>query len=175
MLDAYTNRDLHLYRNKSLHEYFDIHRKLTNKKPAIPHYVGVSGYPCFPVSQSYARHVLIVYKPWTTYPPTGNNIPDFNDFIKSNNCPKSARLTYDRVLQRFLDKTVFVDLKAKDVDHSSNPMTEEDRELLAIVGLAKSENLDYDSELLKNIHRGEDFNWSKEIKVTQNHLTTWNW
>jgi hypothetical protein len=67
-LDHYASRAPQ-HHHLSLHEYFFVFREeIHNRPPAIPHYVGVNGYPCFPVSQGYARHVLICYKPWTIYP-----------------------------------------------------------------------------------------------------------
>ena len=140
---------------------------MTNKAPAVPHYVGVSGYPCFPVSEAYARHVLIVYKPWLTYPNQTSWKRDFDIFINSQKCPKSARLTYDRVMQRHYDGTKYVDPKAADVDHSKNAISKEDEAalLLAGMGLNHSEQKSFDISFYDAIDKGRDYNWSKPPKV----------
>ena len=59
-LASYANRPSN-YHHMSLHQYFFQYREIIHKKPpAIPHYVGVMGYPTYPVSKSYAKHVLLV-------------------------------------------------------------------------------------------------------------------
>ena len=115
---------------------------------------------------SYARHVLIVYQPWFVYPVGDvDHRPEFEDFIQSRYCPKSCRMTYDRVLQRFIDKTVFVEPKNKEVDHSGNPISPEDEELIRLIGLGHVEHMDYDSAILKSLKRGLEFDWNKPAKV----------
>jgi hypothetical protein len=166
LMEQYQKRDMATLGHMSLHKFFFYQRKKENKREAVPHYVGVSGFPCFPVSESYARHTLIVYKPWVEYPKGGGRyIEEFNDFINSRYCPQSCCMTYDRVLQRFLDKTTFVDFKNKEVDHSGNPITEEDEELIRLIGLGHVEFMDYDTEIIKSLKRGMDYDWGKPAKV----------
>lgn len=165
LLDAYAKRDQDKYGSMSLHKFFFEHRKLHNKQPAIPHYIGVSGYPCFPVSKNYAKHVLVVYKPWTTYPSCEKWKEEFDDFINSRYCPISARMTYDRVLQRYLDKTTFAEPRSKDGDHSGNTISPEDEEMVRLIGISQTEFLDQDAYLLKSLKRGHDFDWGKPPKV----------
>ena len=165
-IDHYAKRNPQ-HHHLSLHEFFPVFRAMTNKAPAVPHYVGVSGYPCFPVSEAYARHVLIVYKPWLTYPNQTSWKRDFDIFINSHKCPKSARLTYDRVMQRHYDGTKYVDPKAADVDHSKNAISKEDEAalLLAGMGLNHSEQKSFDISFYDAIDKGRDYNWSKPPKV----------
>jgi len=166
LMDQYKNRDLVTHGHMSLHDFFFYMREKTKKTDSIPHYVGVNGYPCYPVSRSYARHVLIVYKPWTEYPKHDvDHRPEFEDFINSRYCPESARMLYDRVLQRFLDKTTYVEPTNKTVDHSGNPMSAEDEELIRLIGLGHVERMDYDTEILKSLKRGLDHQWDKLPKV----------
>lgn len=165
-IDHYAKRDAQ-YEDLSLHQYFPIFRSSLNRPSAVPHYVGVSGFPCFPVSDGYARHVLIVYKPWRTYPNQKTWKRDFDIFINSQQCPKSARLTYDRVMQRHYDGTKYVDPKATDIDHSKNPVSREDKAalLLAGMGLSDSDQKNFDISFYDAINRGRDFNWSQPPKV----------
>jgi hypothetical protein len=87
MLGQYRRREEGL-QDLSLHEYFHLKKnkeKLrSNTKEIIPHFVGGSGQPVFPVSQSYARTVLLVYKPWSNKNPLPKEdcyIATFNDFL----------------------------------------------------------------------------------------------
>ena len=64
------------------------------KKCKIPYFVGVSGTPKYPITPSYARHVLTVHKPWKTYPNHTDWIKEFQRFIVDPNCPQSAQV-YD--------------------------------------------------------------------------------
>jgi hypothetical protein len=155
------------YLSLSLHDYFFVHREqIEGKKPVIPHYVGVSGHPCFPVSEQYARHVLVCYKPWRTYPNQKNWKEEFNTFINSPLCPKSARLTYDRVLQRHFEGTKFVDLKASTVDYSGNPVSEEDRITMLLSGMGVQDHKEFDVDIFDQIECGQQFNWDKPPLVS---------
>lgn len=157
------------YKHLSLHEYYFVFREeIQHKRPAIPHYVGVSGHPCFPVSEAYARQVLICYKPWTVYPNKKDPkewIEDFHQFINSSACPKSARLTYDRVMQRHFNGTKFVDLKASSVDHSGNPVSHEDKITLLLAGMGVQDHKGFDIDILDQIETGEDNQWDQPPKV----------
>lgn len=158
-ISQYAKRDPQ-YHNLSLHQYY-----LLRKPNSIPHYVGVNGHPCFPVSQAYARHVLICYKPWINYPNQTTWRQDFHLFINSDACPTSARLTYDRVMQRHYEKTTFVDIKATSVDHSGNEISEEDRIALLLSGIGVQDSKEFDTDVFNQIERGEDFEWDKIPKV----------
>jgi hypothetical protein len=167
-LDHYATRGPQ-HQHLSLHEYFFVFREEIHKRPpAIPHYVGVNGYPCFPVTEGYARHVLICYKPWTIYPENKQWIKDFQDFINSPECPLSARLTYDRVLQRHYDGTKFVDPTATDVDHSNNPINKEDEIALLLSGMGANDHKYFDKDIFDSIDKGIDHEWDRPAKVSLN-------
>ena len=60
-----------------------------------------------------------------------------------------AKLTYERVLNRYITKTVYCEPKAAQDDHSTNKMTQEDRMTIALFGLQQAEDEgDYDTALL---------------------------
>lgn len=169
-INVYAKRDAQ-YEHLSLHEYYPIYRQvIQNKSPSIPHYTGVNGYPCFPPSQAYARHVLICYKPWTVYPDRPNWQEEFHNFINSSNCPKSARLTYDRVMQRHYDGTKFVDIKASTVDHSGNPITKEDQAALLLSGMGVKDHKDFNVDILDLVDRGETYQWDRKPMVRLLHF-----
>lgn len=141
-------------------------RKKTDKI-IIPNFVGLSGTPKFPVTEGYARHTLIVHVPWREYPVGWDWLKTFEKFINSKQCPKSCRMTYDRVMQRHYHNLTFYDPKASDGDHSKNVMSMSDRELAILAGLPAHDKLEEDDEtrILKALPKGETFAWDKPPKV----------
>jgi len=151
----------------SLYKYF-LHLKNGNRKSSkyiIPHFVGVNGSPKYPVTQPYARHVLIVFKPWRVYPDKEEWVDEFDNFINSPHCPTAARISYQRVMRRYIDKMTFYEPKATTVDHSGNPIDDDDQELINILGLKEVKETDYDESILMGIHKGVDYNWCAKPMV----------
>ena len=150
----------------SLHEFYKIYRESKQgKKPAIPHFIGVSGDPVFPVTESYARHVLIVYKPWQKYPDQKSWKYDFDIFINGKDCPACARLPYNRVVQRYYDGLQFCDPKSSKIDHSLNNIDEDDELLLQLVGLKGNADISCFSEIAGH-EKGANFDWNKVSEVS---------
>lgn len=153
--------------NKSIHSYFhQLKNSNANKGMVIPHFVGISGTPTFPVTESYARHVLIVYKPWRVYPKNLDWINEFDNFINSRKCPASARMGYERVMRRYHDKMMHYDPKASDPDHSKNPTSDDDLDLLALLSLNQPNFTDAESALLKGLDLGLEYEWDHPSLVS---------
>lgn len=150
----------------SLHQYFHVVKN--GKKPKtyiLPNFVGLSGTPCYPVSSEYARHTLIVHRPWRVYPNGIDWIGEFNQFINSSVAPKAAKLTYQRVMQRHIDKMTHYDAKAHSVDHSGNPVSEEDQDIMFLAGLKANDEFDPDDAIFQNLEKGVDYAWDKPAMV----------
>ena len=157
--------------NSSIHSYFHcIKNDSSNKKVIIPNFVGVSGTPTFPVTETYARHVLIVYKPRREYPKKMDWIFEFNNFINSKHCPDSARMGYERVMRRYYDKMMHYDPKSSQPDHSKNPVSDDDLDLIALLGLNTPENTDSEIALLHGLDLGTSFVWDKPPKVSLSYI-----
>jgi hypothetical protein len=158
----------------SLHQYYHVLRKdKKERKPSIPHFIGMNSNPTYPVSEAYARHVLIVYKPWRTYPNQAEWKEDFLSFVYSQNCPKSASLNYFRVLGRHYNGSKFAEPTSKEYDYSQNPISKDDEEALILAGLGG-----FDVELigdvdLQGIIRGHDFKWDSPAQVTKINAMAW--
>lgn len=167
ILTKYRKRPLSL-EHISLYEYF----RLTNaectksKKQVVPHFVGICGNPTFPVSENYAKQTLVIHKPWRTYPVSDNWIKEFNNFINHQDAPVAATIPYQRAMQRFYTGTQFVEPVASRPDLTAKGISEETQELLDLVGMAHTENLDYDVQLLESIDRGADYEWDKPPQVS---------
>ena len=131
----------------------------------IPHFVGVNGTPKFPVTADYAKHQLIVHKPWRSYPKSDDWIADFHSFINNPNAPLSAQMTYQRVHIRYLQGTQGYDPVAAIYDNSTNPIDMSDKELLDLVGLHKSEGEEFDDSVLQYMDKGLAYEWDRDAKV----------
>ena len=154
----------------SLSEYFccvkNHPRRLADGgKYIIPNFIGISGTACYPVSEAYARHTIVVYKPWTEYPTNRNWIAEFNDFIESKNCPKSCKMSYERVMQRHYNKLTHYEPTASAANHHSNAIPEEETNLLNLVGLPLTEEYDAERFILESIDRGIDYKWDEQPAV----------
>ena len=154
--------------NLSLYDFFHKIKNKGDKKrrgAIIPHFVGVCGTPKFPVTADYARHQLIVHKPWRTFPKSQDWIQDFNIFINHPSTPLSAKLTYQRVHVRYLQGTQGYEPVADCYDNSINPISMNDEQLLDLVGFNKLDGDEYDDSILRNMEKGFDFKWDKPPKV----------
>jgi len=89
------------FENMSLHECFHhVKNPTKNERHTMPNFVGTSGTPQFPVTTDYARHTIIVYRPWRQHPKDLEWIKEFNQFINSEECPVSAKMGYERKMHR---------------------------------------------------------------------------
>ena len=162
-IDKYENRSPK-YHHMNLYDYYILFKKEMGKPNCIPHFTGVKCTPTFPVSEAYARHTLLVFRPWTMYPSNLDWIEEFDKFINNKElCPRAARMTYDRVLQRFFDGTKFVDpvAKASTSQHEPDPETEQ---AIVLSGL-KGDPEDTGS-LFFGLKRGLEYDWGKTPKVS---------
>ena len=149
--------------NMSLHNYFTYDRnnnpakrRKSTAKYIIPNFTGLSGTPTFPVTEAYARHALIVYRPWRVYPSGVEWIKEFTKFVNCAQCPTSCRLAYDRVMQRHYDKMTGYEPKSKSADHTMNPVDIEDLAIITLSGSKDKAEFDADTLILKELERGLD-------------------
>ena len=134
----------------------------------IPNFVGAKTRPCYPVTDQYARAVITIYKPWTVLPsPTKDHKHDFHVFINSKYCPKNVKMGYLRVLKRHLNKTTYLEPKHSKVDNNHNSLTEDDKELIELLGLqAEGINDINDEHNIRGLPRGKFFDWNKPTQVS---------
>ena len=112
------------------------------------------------------KHTLFVYRSWRKYPKDLKWIDEFNAFINSNECPASAKMPYEREMARYCAKIAMYEMKSSSVDHSNNPIAEDDAEILTMFGLQTSDMPDYDLALMKNLDKGLLFECDKTPKVS---------
>ena len=169
-IDEYEDRP-NEFDNYSLEQYFNYDQSTKvkkGKKLVIPNFVGVNGYPMFPLTYGYARHILIVNKPWRTYPISDHPITEAQTFLQSEECPQSVRIPYMRAVSRHTTKMTFYEPKAQSGDHSKNPVSDEDMMTMLLYGLkGNADDIDdFDEATLKKMQMGKDFNWGKPPKVS---------
>ena len=178
LITCYSKRPKH-WETMTLKDYFlatknSGWRPDNRRKFIIPSFCGFSGQPTYPVTEAYARHTIIVNKPWRSYPVNLNWIIEFNAFINSIECPKSCKLAYNRVIQRHYQNLTHYEPKNKEVDHSKNEMSENDKNLAILVGLgapADKED-DYETMLLKRMNTGPNHKWDAPRKVSSKPTLT---
>ncbi len=167
LLSQYARRE-NMQEDMTLHQYFFFKKQNSTrlKKPAIPHYIGGRSYPTYPVTEGYAKSVLTCHVPWIgcyNFKADRNYIQEFEDFIKSNNCPKSVKVAYGRVKGRYLQKnktqeptsqiqTINYDTFSKDLD----PEIIDIVALAGTLGVHQTDNDEFDYNI------GLNYDWSKQ-------------
>jgi len=131
----------------------------------IPNFMGYSSTPSYPVTVGYARHTIIVYTPWTTYPTDVDWVGEFEKLVKNPLCPKVVKMQYERVMRRHFDKMTHAEPKTAHVDHSKNDLSPEDYALMMLLGL-NEDGTKADVSDVSAFDRGEDFIWDAEPKVS---------
>lgn len=183
IISQYARRD-NTHQNMSLHQYFFFIKQQSSakqKKTIIPHYTGGLSFPTYPPTEQYAKSVLTCYVPWIGFSdfnnPARKYIQEFQDFIHSNDCPKSLKVAYGRVKARYEDKKKYLEptsqIQTINYDSFSRDI---DPEILDIVTLARTLGISQTSndELEYNI--GLNFNWSQQshqVRIMQKLLSSY--
>src|SRR5688572_5851529 len=124
-LTRYAKQDTTKYNELSLHQYFHFiknfvsARTYSNHKCIIPHYVGAKSAPTFPITERYAKSVLILHEPWNNTfnekEEPRNYVKELESFLLSPLCPMGVQVGYERVKARYEQKTQFVEPTGKKI------------------------------------------------------------
>lgn len=136
----------------------------------IPHYVGITGQPKFPVSEEFARSVVITHIPWRKYPKKKKWIDMFNQYINSPDCDRSVTMAYARVRNRHYRGLSFHDPISKTADHSLNEMPDHAQALLDLTGDSNTTDYDLADHRLLKAPKGQDHCWSNAKKVRNKQI-----
>jgi hypothetical protein len=169
ILSQYAARPI-TYKDMTLHQFFFFikqHNSQSTKKQIIPHYTGGRSYPAYPVTKQYAKSVLTLHVPWIGFSYLNNTnqnyIQDFQNFIASNDCPKSVKVAYGRVKARYYEKNKHFEptsqIQTIDYDTFSKDLDPDVLDIVALAGTLGVLQTDND-ELDYNI--GLNFNWSEQ-------------
>ena len=171
LLQEYMARPLSMEK-LNLYEFFiktKNDKTKNNQKTIVPNFVGLSNTATYPPTKDYARYVLICYKPWREYPKKNDPfiINDFHRWMNSSECPPIASLPYLRAFNRHLAGTTHFEPKSPPCDHSGNPISSKDQELMDICSLKATEDEDHEWRMLKALPKGEDYDWSASRVVSK--------
>jgi hypothetical protein len=172
ILNKYNARDEHI--EMSLHDYFKTTKnkniKSKTTKEIIPHYVGGSGQPTFPVTRKYARATLLVHYPWSKDNPLPHDdeyTTLFQKFLESDNCPPSVLIPYERVKQRY-EKGLEHRPEPFSPDQEESSPTEHVTDQDTLDMLAISETMVDNTDLFEQLDElgldyGKERNWKTRI------------
>ena len=140
-----------------------------NKRTVIPHFVGMSSSPTYPVTSSYARATLIIHMPWRD--PIFHAMADsecintFERLMHNDNFPRSVKLAYQKEKSRYLENTTYLEPVQKEecYDNDDHEVPKEEMELIRLMtsistNVQKTLNiggLEYD--------RGLTYDWSDRV------------
>jgi len=163
-LSLYANRPLMFAQNVSLHEYFNYIKNVNKKssKTIIPHYIGTSCQPIYPPTRSYARSILLIFKPWKIKFEDHDKrdfVKEFYNYISSKNCHPFVKISYERQKMRVEKKTQYIE-PTSSIQENDN-LNDVSNELQEIVDLVSNHVLN--TKLLpsdeENFEFGLNFNW----------------
>ena len=171
---APTSPGLSLY--NFFHDDYSRRQRISSCKTVVPHWIGGNGQPTFPVTYDYARTTLLVYKPWKAATPPRLTkdewINQFNEFVASESCPKSVKLTYIRVRERKLKKR-HCEPTAGEESYDYEPNADMDKETQDILSLVKTTTVSNDPTLnIDNFSydRGLNYDWSHRIHPVSHEI-----
>ncbi len=125
----------------------------SSQKVIVPHYVGGSGQPKYPITQSYAQMELLKHKPWniSNQPSNDQNvIEEFETFLKTEQCPLSVKLNYERAKVNYdLLRRGIPDAVAEEVESSAPYDGLDDPDTIDILNTA--ENMVKTTNTLENL------------------------
>jgi len=155
--------------NLSLHQYFLAEKGLTKGgRTVVPHYVGMSGQPVYPVTVAYAKSVCLIHKPWRKIDLDREWIKEFDLFLYSVDCPESVRIAYKRVFYRYIRKLTHVETLAKEHPGDS-PIDEDDENLMDLCRLSRMDSSDIDDHnIMSFFNKGLNVDWSLETTKVNN-------
>ena len=166
-LTRYRNRPESM-RNLSLHEFFFECNK-NKKERHIPHYVGASTVPRYPFSESFARCMLIIHKPWhgSTRVTPNSNVEELQEFLECEHCPKSLKLSCARAKERHINGSKFKEPTAGNEESGGtfgfDGIDQETQDLMEFITTFSRFGGNNDGTNQQSFHRGMDFDWGKKL------------
>lgn len=168
VLSKYKNRqDL---QDISLHQFFHLikNKNSSQAKEYVPHYVGGSGQPRYPITKNYARVELLKHKPWSAcngLPSEDNMIKEFINFLEDAKCPSSVRLSLERAkLKNLQQKCGLKEATSPDQQHSNPINPSEHTDTIEVI--AATHGIGSTTDEFQNIENngldiGRNYDWSK--------------
>ena len=167
LISRYRNRHERL-KHLSLHGYFfEIYKK--KKEAYIPHYVGSSTTAKFPFTESFARCMLIIHKPWrgSSKGKAGSKLEEFLAFLTTDDCPDSLKLACARAKERHLNGSKFKEPTAGNEESGGNygfdGIDEQTQDLMELLTTFTKNGTNDDNMTQQIFHRGMNYDWGKKL------------
>ena len=163
-----------------------IKNKSLNGRTYIPHFVGTHTQATYPITEEYAKMVLLVYKPWH-----GNFanmllgdkpiLELYNDFHSSSNCPKLVRMEYNRALDNYKSQYTEPQVatgneppEGAEQDLNTDPDTAEAIQLYGTL----CANVDNTNSDMEGLDLGLNYDWTVQHcslphNITPTQASTW--
>lgn len=165
MVVKYAKRDSKFSR-LSFHEYFMYMKNYSqvgqNHITIIPHYVGAYHQACYPVTEEYAKSILLIHCPWLEkFNETERSFVDeFEDFVARTDCPDSVKIPYERMKQRHLENKEHVEPTSSERTECYDDFTEASPDLRDCITLLSHLSVTKTSVCKDDIMDvGENFDW----------------
>ena len=116
LLSKHRSQDKQTLGNMSLHQFFFLQHP---DGKHVPNYTGTHNQAVYPVTQDYAKSVLLIHKPWwgDDHPSEdGKWVADFTDFLQTQDCPVSVKVNFERAKQKFERKQTHAECVAGEID-----------------------------------------------------------
>lgn len=175
-LTKYAKRNITNCNEMSLHQYFHFtknsasSRLYSSHKCIIPHYVGARSVPTYPLTEGYAKSVLILHVPWRNtfndQTESRNYIEEFKLFLECPLGPISVKVGYERAKTRYMQHTQFVEpIGSKDNIFYESFSTSVDESVEEIVALASTLGLTSTADIPEDdeyFYGDKTTNWSEQ-------------
>ena len=164
----------------SLDEYFHFVKRNYRGKKIIPHYVGGRSQPVYPATEGFARATFIIHKPWIgkqkPYCENADLVKQFYVYLRSNECPLSVKIPYERARYRALEKLIGREAVGKEMETTST--NDIDSDIIDVLQIAATFNAPcYNDSLSQyNLDRGYNYDWSsRRIQVSSRQKSSFQY
>ena len=175
------------YEHYSLYEYFHKIKNPEgnpNHKTIIPHFTGCKINPVFPVTKTYMKSILLIYKKFHSleeiYTMTDDQIEkEFEQFVNNpksptnpDGCPARVATEYAEAVARYNNGTDFVDFTEYDPEYLEHleQLADEDQNLLTLMNSLSATAQHFIETYGEKFDRGLEFDWGKKTKPVSTYM-----
>jgi len=178
-MQQYSNRREEFHHLSFYQWQIEKRKKKNCSKEFIPHIVGPSTKPVFPLNERYAKSALKIHFPWkgkfeSYFPENPNYIEILEKWIETDKCPKILKNEIIRTEEaaKSPQKNVYDPCTGSDVpDVDPNDPYIDERTRDAVNGLANLQ-INFNAEDMKcTLDYGINHNWLKRNELLPTHMT----
>lgn len=169
LIYKYSIRNSSTHHNQSFHEFVckEINKNRRKKeRKVVPNYTGGQSQPTFPVTENFARSILLIHKPWHKKFDDSKErqfIPEFYNFLNSTICPPTVKIAFERAKENHKKKLIEPTSNIEEYRDANLP-TEFEEYVKTVSTTEFWESIKSDDD---DCNYGEDFDWSKVKTVNK--------